>query len=153
MNVEIKGCKDSILQEKLIDATFFFANELLTSQMLPHISLNIVMRSTMRDLGTCGVTHYNSWYKPRTFQIELRRHRSHKTTLTTLAHEMVHLKQYAKGEINIFLDKWHKQKIDTTAISYEELPWEIEANSYEIILYKLYQEENDNGHHNNTTCL
>jgi len=141
MNVEIKGCKDPILEEELIKASHFFAEELLTHQMLPHISLHISMRSTMRDLGTCSVTHYNSWYKPRTFQIELRRHRSFKTTLTTLAHEMVHLKQYAKGEIGIFLDKWHKQKIDTTAIPYEELPWEIEANFYEIMLYKLYQEE------------
>lgn len=141
MNVDIKGCKDLILEKKLVEATCFFAKELLTPQMIPYISINIVMRSTMRDLGTCAVTHYNSWYKPRTFQIELRRYRSHKTTLKTLAHEMVHLKQYAKGELNIFLNKWHKQKIDTTAIPYEELPWEKEANFYEIILYNLHQEE------------
>jgi hypothetical protein len=141
MNVEIKGCKDTILREKLINATFFFANELLTSQMLPHISLNIVMKSTMRDLGCCSVTHYNSWYKPRTFQIELRRHRSYKTTLMTLAHEMVHVKQYAKGEINVWLNKWHKQKIDTDTVPYEQLPWEIEANTYERLLYNIYKEE------------
>jgi hypothetical protein len=59
MNVEIKGCKDPILEEELIKASHFFAEELLTHQMLPHISLLISMRSTMRDLGTCGVTHYN----------------------------------------------------------------------------------------------
>lgn len=140
MILEIKGCKDTDLKIELIKATYFFAEELLTPQMLPHISIDIVMKSTMQDLGTCGVTHYNSWYKPRTFQIELRRHRSVKTTLTTLAHEMVHLKQYAKGEINVFLNKWQKQKIDTTVVPYDQLPWEIEANFYETLLYKLYQE-------------
>lgn len=141
MNLEIKGCKDLVLEREICQAAYFFAEELLTPQMLPHITIDIVMKSTMRDLGCCYVTHYNSWYKPRTFQIELRRHRSYKTTLTTLAHEMVHVKQYAKGEINVWLNKWRKQKIDTDTVPYEQLPWEIEANTYERLLYNLYNEE------------
>ena len=59
----------------------------------------------------------------------------------TLAHEMVHVKQYAKGEINVWLNKWHKQKIDTDTVPYEQLPWEIEANTYERLLYNIYKEE------------
>ena len=141
MNVQITGCKDKELEIRLFQAAHFFGKLLLSRQMLPHIDMEIVMRTTIPDLGSCSVTHYNDWYKPRFFEIELRRHRSHKTTLSTLAHEMVHLKQFAKGELSMDNDRWHKTFIDTEVVPYVDLPWEIEASTMEVILYQNYIEE------------
>ena len=141
MIIEVLGCKNDVLKKEIERAAFYFGRALLSPPRRPYIELEIVMKTTMSDLGTCDVTHYNDWYKPRYFTIELRRHRSFKTTITTLAHEMVHLKQFAKGELALMQDRWHKQSIDTEEIPYNELPWEVEASALEHVLYGMYVDQ------------
>ena len=46
--------------------------------------------------------------------------------LSTLAHEMVHVKQFAKGELNSSLSQWKSNKYCEN-INYWEQPWEKEA--------------------------
>jgi hypothetical protein len=140
MNTTVTGCKDPAFEGELRRAANFFAKELLSRQMLPHIVLEIVMKTHLKDLGNCCITYYNDWYQPREFEIELRRHRSLKNTILTLAHEMVHLKQFAKRELSEMNDIWKGQEIDTETTCYFDLPWEIEACSYEHILYGLYKD-------------
>ena len=53
---------------------------------------------------------------------------------------MVHLKQFAKGELDDENTTWKGEKIDVEAIGYHDLPWEVEAASLEYILYGLYQD-------------
>mgnify|MGYP003328371186 CR=1 FL=1 len=60
--------------------------------------------------------------------------------ITILAHEMVHVKQYAKGEMkDIFrparMVKWHGVKYNIEETDYWELPFEIEAYGREKGLY------------------
>lgn len=140
MNITVTGCKDEALEQELIKATRFFAKELLSRKMMPHIGIDIVLKTRLPDLGSCMVTYYNDWYKPREFEIELRKHRSLKNTLITLAHEMVHLKQFAKGELNCEQTRWKGVKFDSDAIDYHSYPWEIEASSMERLLYHAYEE-------------
>lgn len=140
MNIKVFGCRDNALKRQLFKATRFYGSMLMSSRMLPNIDIEIVMRTTIPDLGSCEVTYYNDWYKARQFEIQLRRHRSLKTTLMTLAHEMVHVKQFAKGDLNVMQTKWRGQLIDSDVIPYEQLPWEEEARSLERILYDLYCE-------------
>ena len=141
MNVIVTGCRDLALRDELLVASHFFGRLLLSHQMLPHIDIEIVMKTTTKDLGCCWVTHYNDWYKPRQFEIILKRHKSHKNTVATLAHEMVHMKQFAKGELNLGLTKWKKTTINTEQLPYKEWPWEIEASSCEYIMYDLYKQK------------
>ena len=140
MNLKVTGCKDPQLEAELHRAAQFFAAELLSKKMLKHITIEIKMKTVMKDLGSCSITYYNDWNKAREFEIELRRHRSVKNTLLTLAHEMVHIKQFAKGELNDEHTKWLGQKIDSDSIDYNDLPWEIEACSLEYVLYILYRD-------------
>jgi hypothetical protein len=53
---------------------------------------------------------------------------------------MVHVKQFAKGELNPANDKWKGESVDTDIVEYSDLPWEVEASSLEFVLYALYQE-------------
>ena len=142
MNVTITSCKNPEVEQELVAATKFFAEELLSHKMLPHITVHLIMKSSMKDLGSCGVSFYNDWYKPREFEIELRKYRSMRSTLITLAHEMVHLKQFAKGELNANQNRWCKVPFDIHRSTYLEYPWEVEANRKERILYKLYTQQN-----------
>lgn len=54
--------------------------------------------------------------------------------LTTLAHEMVHVKQFARGELNESLTKWKNK--DCSDTEYWDQPWEIEARKlqYDLVI-------------------
>ena len=140
MILRVHGCKDSALAYEIEKASHFYARELLSPQLLKYIVVDIQMRTTIKDLGNCMVTYYNDWYKAREFEMEIKRHRSLKTTLSTLAHEFVHLKQFAYGELNCANTKWKGQSIDTDVVPYCDLPWEVEAASLERVLYHLYMD-------------
>jgi hypothetical protein len=140
MNIIVTGCRNPHTEQELISGTRFYASEMLSSKMKKHITIEIVLKSTISDLGNCCISYYNDWYKPREFVIELRSRRSLKNTLITLAHEMVHVKQFAKGELNPANDKWKGESVDIDTVEYSDLPWEVEASSLEFVLYALYQE-------------
>ena len=61
----------------------------------------------------------------------------------TLAHEIVHAKQFARGQINLVDHVWRRgeETIDCTGLNYDESPWELEAYAYEEILTDLFWEE------------
>ena len=62
----------------------------------------------------------------------------------TLAHEIVHAKQFARGQINLVDHVWRRgeETIDCTGLNYDESPWEVEAYAYEEILTDLFWENN-----------
>lgn len=86
--------------------------------------------------------------RPRTFEIELHNGMKLRRTLEVLAHEMIHVKQYARGELYVSADnertrwqgKWIRGEKD-----YWDHPWEIEAHGRESGLFIQYAEKNDLG--------
>lgn len=54
--------------------------------------------------------------------------------LSTLAHEMVHVKQFLRGEINESLTSWKGK--DCKDLEYRDQPWEIEARElqYDMVI-------------------
>lgn len=54
--------------------------------------------------------------------------------MQTLAHEMVHAKQYLRGELNGWTNSWKGKK--PRNYKYENAPWEREAYKLEEKLYK-----------------
>ena len=57
-----------------------------------------------------------------------------------LAHEIIHAKQYIRGEVNDCDYKWRRDGTieDCTDYTYGKFPWEIEAKNQERELVKLY---------------
>ena len=60
--------------------------------------------------------------------------------LRTLAHEMVHVKQYAYGELNEQATYWCG-KFFSSNLNYHEQPWEIEAHDVSDLLMLQYTEK------------
>jgi hypothetical protein len=58
--------------------------------------------------------------------------------IEVIAHEMVHIKQFAHGETNETLSKWKGISIDSDAIDYYLHPWELEAYSLETGLWTKF---------------
>ena len=62
----------------------------------------------------------------RMFTIDIANNLSLKDFITTVCHEMVHVKQYARNEMSVYGRKWKKKKVDCDT-AYFDLPWEKEA--------------------------
>lgn len=140
MNLYFHSCKDKDLQNELETAAFFFGLQLFSMKLLKNISVDIYIRKTMRDFGNCIITGVNTNNKPRCFEIKIKKFQKKDKMISTLAHEFVHLKQFAKEELNETLDKWKGCSIDEEKTPYHDLPWEVEAFCLEEVLMSQYRQ-------------
>ena len=83
----------------------------------------------------------------RTFELEIDRTQPLRQLLETVAHEMVHVKQYARRELHPSKEAWLGKTVNPKKLSYWDLPWEIEAHGREVGLFVRYCEENKLGKH------
>lgn len=118
----------------------FFADSLLTKQLSKHIIVTVKMSKKYDNLGLTCVEDYNASGKPREFILEIKSDQTEVEILRTLAHEMVHVRQYATGQLNEYMTVWNGKKVPAN-LSYAEQPWEIEAFSVGDILCMEYTNE------------
>ena len=78
----------------------------------------------------------------RTFELEIEKKLNLKTLLTTVAHEMVHVKQYARAELKE--GTWQGKLINPNQ-SYWDRGYEIEAHGREYGLFVRWAEANKLG--------
>lgn len=100
--------------------------------------LEIAIKYKKLDVyGSVYIDSYNLKGKPDSFIIEINRLLNKEEKLKTLAHEMVHVKQYSLGYLNESMTRWRGKKVSTD-IEYENKPWEIEAEFYGLNLYESF---------------
>lgn len=126
------------------------AVKLMGPRLASVVNVEIELRRDMGDsLG--NATWEDDNHRPRDFTMEVNSSKELRLRkiLETVAHEMVHVKQYAKGEMKDLISrpanirKWQGKEIDTNTISYWDLPWEIEAYGRECGLFVRWAEENN----------
>ena len=135
-NVPIKVCKDAIE---------FYGKHLLGKRLYEKIDLTLEFDAS--DLGST-VYGFCDWnddnHKARDFTIIIHPELNKKTMLTVLAHEMVHVKQYAMGQLDYVerrkLMRWGKDHFNTQKMNYWDYPWEIEAFGRELGLVIMFQD-------------
>jgi hypothetical protein len=139
MKLSIVGCPDKKRFRPFIKrAAIFYAQELISSKMLENVFVKVKFDKTLDAYGYASVEEYNNSGKPREFLIELHPYVSGYDILKTLAHEMVHVKQYVYGETNEAMTRWKGQRVDADTIDYWIQPWEIEAHGYEAGLFTKF---------------
>jgi hypothetical protein len=124
-------------QKRLALATGYIMKLLkVPHQLQRHMLINIKFNKKMVDVadGWCEVVEHNRNGKPREFCIEINSQQDERMIFMTLAHELVHVKQFATGEINEQLTKWCGKRIPPST-EYWDQPWEIEAHGREKGLY------------------
>jgi len=125
------------LTQSRLQAIGFFADKLLTKQLNRHIIVNVVFRKNLSYLGLTYVDDYNSSGKLREFTLEIYRDQIEEEILKTLAHELVHVRQYAIGDLNEEATLWQGRLMEVN-LAYENQPWEIEADELADTLYEEY---------------
>lgn len=100
--------------------------------------------------GFCIPTDWD-YRNHREFEIQLNKNLSKKSQIETLAHEMVHVKQFARSEYKMLerdIHKWKGKKIYLPLHKYKkkyrDLPWEKEAFLSEPWLVEFYNRHCDN---------
>lgn len=140
MKISIHKVSDYKTRELIREAAGFFMKELIPSRILRDIKLGVVLTTHLSKQGIWGCCDART---PKNFIIELHPHKwVTKKLLKTLAHECIHVKQYALGEmqeIDYNTTMWKSRKIDNEKLSYHQHPWEIEAFSNEELLYMLWK--------------
>jgi hypothetical protein len=132
---QLKLCKEAVK---------FFGKKLLGETLYHKINLKI----EFEKLDKKNAYAYCEWefenHRSRDFILTIDNTLNTKQTLLALAHEMVHVKQYAKGELKDYLkvnkSKWKNEIHDLTEIDYWDCPWEIEAHGREKGLYVKFLE-------------
>lgn len=108
-------------------------------KLMPKMNLDITV-NLCKPTGAMG--YCLEAEDKRTFELEIDKSQSLRSLLETVAHEMVHVKQYARRELNPNKEVWMGKTYNPKNINYWDLPWEIEAHGREVGLFVRYCEEN-----------
>lgn len=148
MHINVKGIAKCISNKMLMSSTAWLGNKLCGPRLAKNlgIEINLVpyLRRKSDAYGICIPADVERYH--REFDIELDAHLSKKSLLEALCHEMVHVKQYSRGELKERIVRssvrhyWQGKLVNHDEIDYWERPWEIEAHGRERGLY-LYLSE------------
>lgn len=129
--VPIKLCKDAIK---------WYGKYLLGNRLYHNIEITLEFDDAELNKNVYGYCDWNDKNdRARDFTITINPNLGKRNMLLVLAHEMVHVKQYAKGELKDFVRvkrvKWKGKVYNEEKLDYWEQPWEIEAHGREKGLY------------------
>ena len=137
MTISIKGGTKS--QKKYVRSMVKFCSKTLMPRMHT-LDITVKLTSPKGAMGYCLELDDN-----RTFEIEVDRNMRLRRLLETVAHEMVHVKQYARRELHPVHDTWCGKTYNPKKVSYWDLPWEIEAHGREVGLFVRWAEQENLG--------
>lgn len=148
MKIKISGGTPD-QQEQCRSLTHHVCKALCGTRMYNLLDIEIMLMTDLYEdygqLGNCMWT--DDPYRPREFDIEVDSSLSMRYMLTTLAHELVHVKQFAKGEMAQLLGdvyKWQGSKIEFDSHNERacmRVPWEVEARGLEEVLFIEWAED------------
>ncbi len=100
------------------------------------LEIDIKLCKPKSALGYCLELDTN-----REFELEIDKTQPMRRMLETVAHEMVHVKQFARRELHPSTDEWYGKTYNPKKVSYWDLPWEIEAHGREVGLFIRWCEQ------------
>jgi|TARA_B110000211_G_C13965224_1_gene502435 hypothetical protein len=146
MILHVKGSNKAI--RKLVEsATRFYAEKLMGKRLTENLKITINLKRNL--LSKEGLEGSAVWeddsYRPREFIVEIDSTVKVRNILLTLAHEMVHVKQWAKDEMYEYLNtigmvRFKGEKVHLDSLEYWDQPWEIEAYGKQLGLFIRYCE-------------
>lgn len=135
MLIHVKGSTKD--KRALAEKTVAWSIKKLGLNRMSSLSIDVVLRKMKKgEYGYCNIIESN-----RSFIIEVNKSVSLKDFVSTIIHEMVHVKQFARNEMSAYGMRW-KTRIVSENTKYVDLPWEKEAYKLEKKLIELIWKEN-----------
>ena len=135
--VEVKGSGKN--KRAMVDSVAKYCIKMLMPRLKSklHININLISRLKEKEsiAGDC-IWEDDRCVRPREFTIRVDSTQSLQAMLETVCHELVHVKQYARGELKDLARsgkccKWKDKKVHFDSTHYYDQPWEIEAHGRE----------------------
>ena len=158
MIIHVKGSNKPV--RKLIEtAAWYYAEKLMGKRTIANLEIDINLRKDLmsKDNNEGTATWEDENIFPKEFLIELDVGVKIRNLLITLAHEMVHVKQWAKDEMYEYMptgkteEEWINtpkmvrfkgEKFNMDDVDYWDYPWEIEAFGRQLGLFVRFCEDN-----------
>lgn len=150
MNITITGTTSKKLKAELTEAANFFAAQLMDPRMVRRLTLDIEVSNRSPVDGEC--INEDGVRNPRWFTIGLKKQDINEM-IKTLGHEMVHVRQYAKNQLQSGImvptrgglkmtSRWMGEiwKPKGKEHQYFDSPWEVEAFGREVGLFHKWVE-------------
>lgn len=135
MLIHVKGSTKD--KRALAEKTVAWSIKKLGLNRMSSLSIDVVLRKMKKDeYGYCNIIE-----SKRSFIIDVNKNVSLKDFVSTIIHEMVHVKQFARNEMSAYGMRW-KTKTVSENTKYVDLPWEKEAYKLEAKLIELIWKEN-----------
>ena len=141
MEIKILGKQGKMCKAELKFATAFFAQYLMGPRMAKNLDIELAFIDLPgKGEGYCSPA--DAERSSRNFEILMKPGMARHKALKVLAHEMVHVKQYVRGELSngSSTAKWQGKtyRLTNSLEAYLNWPWEIEAFGREQGLYVIY---------------
>ena len=108
-------------------------NELLPRPFKREIDIVVHFTKTIEEMGLCHLEDTDL------IGIQINTKQSAGEIAQTLAHELVHAKQFIRKELNGDMTRWKKNHIpEDVMIPYRSQPWEVEAYEMEGWLTEMF---------------
>ena len=142
MMVSVRGQNDVLSKKEIRKSVSLFGNILLGKRLSDNIYVEVYNESyDLNDMGFCNPMDFEE-RSPREFEIFVNKNLCKYEQLLTIAHEMVHIKQFALNEFKVFDNheyKWRGKKVRHPRKKHFNLPWEKEAIASEPWLMHYYE--------------
>ena len=153
MLLHVKGSNKKV--RKVVEqAAWYYAEKLMGKRLLGSLEITINLKKNLltKEGNEGSAIWEDDGYRSREFSIELDTTVKIRNLLITLAHEMVHVKQWAKNEMYEYMEphmvRFKGEKIHLKETDYWDYPWEIEAYGKQLGLFVRFCEhmgfEDDN---------
>lgn len=141
--IDIEGQTKAVTNDEIVQAANFMLEFLVGKRLAQKLYVKINIRRLSGLRGACIWNDDNN--RPREFVIDITPRLNYENFLTVLAHELVHVKQYAKGELKDYMMngfcRWQGKVINAEDVDYYDHPWEIEAYGREKSVMHNYLKE------------
>ena len=146
MLLHVKGSNKAT--RKLVElATWFYAEKLMGKRLMSGLEITINLKKNLlsKEGNEGSAIWEDDGFRPKEFTIELDTTVKIRNLLITLAHEMVHIKQWAKDEMYEYMNmaglvRFKGEKVHMEIIDYWDYPWEIEAYGKQLGLFVRFCE-------------
>ena len=146
MILHVKGSNKAV--RKMVEmASWYYAERLMGKRLMGSLELTVNLKKNLLSKeGNEGSAIWDDdGVRPREFTIELDATVKIRNLLITLAHEMVHVKQWAKNEMYEYTNtmgmvRFKGEKIHLGETDYWDYPWEIEAYGKQLGLFVRFCE-------------
>ena len=147
MLVNVTGSNKAV-RKLITSATWWYAEKLMGKRLMSGLEINVNLnKNLLKKEGMEGSAIWeDERRRPKEFTIELDSNSNIRNLLITFAHEMVHVKQWAKDEMYEYcnspgLVRFKGEKMHSADIDYWDEPWEIEAYGRQLGLFVRFCED------------